>query len=402
VADVRAFGALRYDERVAGPLSALICPPYDVISPEQRRALEARDPRNFVRVELPDEDARGYARAAELLRAWIDEHALVPDEPSIYLHEHEFTVDGERRSRRGVFVALRLQPASDRVVLPHEQTFPKAKADRLELLRATRANTSPIFGMVDGSAMAALRGAHATPVGEATLGDDHHWLSRVSGPTLDRFRQAMRDQRVYLADGHHRYETALNYAEERRAGGDAPERFILAYLCALDDRGLKIFATHRIARGSGDPVMAAARRSFTATPIDRRALERSVPGIVLASGGQFTRLELHADADLSQLPAAWRTLPVAIAEELLVRPAREAGADITYEHDLEDAIDASRRDATAILLRAVDPATLRSVADAGERLPQKTTYFYPKVPAGLVIRTLGNDLRRDGVHEAPT
>ena len=385
---MRAFAALRYDERVAGPLSALICPPYDVISPEQRRALEARSPRNFVHVELPDEEPRGYARAAELLRTWIAEGALVADEPSIYLHEHEFTVKGQRASRRGVFVALRVHPASDRVVLPHELTFPKAKADRLELLRATRANTSPIFGMVDASVMTALRGAHATPVGQATLGEDHHWLSRVGGPTTEKFREAMRDKRVYLADGHHRYETALNYAEERGAPPDAPERFVLAYLCSLEDPGLRIFATHRIVRGGGDALVQAAQRSFTSAPTDRRKISESVPGIVLARGDEFTRLEVRRDVDLSRLPAAWRTLPVALAEELLVRLAREAGAEIGYEHDTERAVSAARDGATAILLRAVDAATLRSVADAGERLPQKTTYFYPKVPAGLVVRSL--------------
>ena len=385
---MRAFAALRYDERVAGPLSALICPPYDVISAEQRRSLEARGPRNFVRVELPDEDAPGYARAGELLRSWIAERALVSDQPSIYLHEHEFSVGGQRHSRRGVFVALRLHPAGERVVLPHELTFPKAKADRLELLRATRANTSPIFGMVDGSAMAALRGAHAVPVGEATLGDDHHWLSRASGEVAEKFGAAMRDQRVYLADGHHRYETALNYAEERRAAPDAPERFILAYLCSLEDPGLRILATHRIVRGNVERLDAAAQRSFDPSPLDRGALSGGVPGIVIARDGKFTRLDLRRDADLSRLPASWRTLPVAIAEELLVKPAREGGAEISYEHDTERAISAAAQGATTILLRAVDPETLRSVADAGERLPQKTTYFYPKVPAGLVIRSL--------------
>src|SRR5439155_1356546 len=205
-------------------------------------------------------------------------------------HEHECTVKGQRASRRGVFVALRVHPASDRVVLPQERTFPQARAVPLELLRATRANTSPIFGMVDASVMTALRGAHATPVGQATLGEDHHWLSRVGGPTTEKFREAMRDKRVYLADGHHRYETALNYAEERGAPPDAPERFVLAYLCSLEDPGLRIFATHRIVRGGGDALVQAAQRSFTSAPTDRRMISESVPGIVLARGDEFTRL----------------------------------------------------------------------------------------------------------------
>ena len=387
---MRAFPALRYDERVAGPLDGLICPPYDVISPEQRVELAGRDERNLVRVELPEEFPTGYREAASLLTRWREEGALAADAPSLYLHEHEFSVGGRRATRHGIFVALRLYPANAGMVLPHELTFPKAKADRLELLRATRANTSPIFGMVDGRALRApLADGAAIDAGHATLGDDRHVLRRVvDRRRIDAFAQAMRDERVYLADGHHRYETALNYANERNAPPDSPERFVLAYLCALDDPGLRIFATHRVISGATGALDAAVARSFTSSVIDRGALGDVQPGIVIARDGRFTRLEPRANVDLSRLPAAWRELPVALAEELLIHPAREGGAEIGYEHDTERAIDAARDGRVAILLRAVDPATLRAVADAGERLPQKTTYFYPKVPAGLVIRAL--------------
>jgi uncharacterized protein (DUF1015 family) len=177
----------------------------------------------------------------------------------------------------------------------------------------------------------------------------------------------------------------LNYlAEHKTVGPNGPERYTLAFLCALDDPGLRIFATHRVVRGAPDALEAAIARSFDAGVIDRGALGDIQPGIAVARDGTFRELKLRTGTDLSALPEAWRTLPVAIAEELLVKPARDAGAEIAYEHDTESAIAAG----TAILLRAVDPPTLRRVADAGERLPQKTTYFYPKVPAGLVVRTL--------------
>ena len=388
MAEIRAFPALRYDTKVAGRLDDLICPPYDVISAEERAALAARSRYSFVRVELPDATPAGYEEAGAFLARWRADHALAADPPSIYVHEHEFVADGARAVRHGVFVALRLYPAEAGIVLPHELTFPKAKADRLELMRATRTNTSPIFGMVDGAVMSALAGAQPAPAGTAKLGADQHRLIRISDTrTIEAFLAAMRDARVYLADGHHRYETALRYADERRAAHDAPERFVLAYLCALDNPGLRIYATHRVITGHRD-ALGAALRSFTTAPIDRGALADMQPGIVLVRDGHFTRLEPRAEVDLSSLPAAWRELPVAIAEELLVRPAREAGADIAYEHDTERAIEMATGGRTAILLRAVDPATLRAVADAGERLPQKTTYFYPKVPAGLVIRSL--------------
>ncbi len=388
MAEIRPFAGLRYDERIAGPLSELICPPYDIISPADREALAAGNARNFVHVELPDPTPGGYAAAAGLLSRWRAEGTLLADEPSIYLHEHDFTLGAARATRRGVFVALRLYAADEAIVLPHERTFPKAKADRLELMRATRANTSPIFGMIDGRPLATLRDVVTVDAGQATLGADAHRLRRVTDTAaIRRFAEAMREERVYIADGHHRYETALAYAAERRAATDAPERFVLTYLCALDDPGLRILGTHRVVTGGG-PALAAALRSFDASPVDRAALGDVQPGIVLVRDGTFTRLEPRAAADLSALPVAWRALPVAIAEALLLGPAREAGAEVTYEHDTDRAIAAATRGRAAVLIRAVDPATLRAVADGGERLPQKTTYFYPKVPTALVIRSL--------------
>ena len=389
MAEVRAFAGIRYDARVAGPLSDLICPPYDVITPEDRARLAARSERNFVRIELPDPTPAGYAGAAQLLRDWRADGTLATDPPSLYLHEHDFTLGGARATRRGVFVALRLHAPADGVVLPHERTFPKAKADRLELLRATRANTSPVFGMVAGGAMRALDRAASSDAGTAHLGGDEHRLRRLSDAhAIASFAHALREERVYIADGHHRYETALTYANERGAADGSAERHVLTYLCALDDPGLRILATHRVVTGGRPALDAAIARSFDATPIDRGMLATAASGIVLVRDGQLTRLEPRADADRSALPEAWRTLPVAIAEELLLKSARDAGVQIAYEHDTDRAIDMARGGASTVLIRAVDPGTLRAVADAGERLPQKTTYFYPKVPTALVIRSL--------------
>ena len=389
VADVRGFRALRYDERVAGPLSSLICPPYDVISAEQRRALEVRSPRNFVRVELPPPDPAGYRGAGELLRAWTAKGALKRDMPTaVYIHDHTFAIGSTRVTRRGVFVALRLHPAEDGVVLPHEHTFPKAKADRLELMRATRSNTSPIFGLVGGDAIAKLT-PDSHEIAKADADGQQHRLSWVTSPdAVAEFSAALREERVYIADGHHRFETALTYANEQRAPAESPLRFTLTSLTALDDPGVRIFATHRLVHGHRAVLDAAIARSFDASPMERGAMAGVQPGIMLARDGRFTRLELRADADLSHLPAAWRGLPVAIAEELLLKDARDAGAVVTYEHETDRAIADARADIVAVLVRAVDPATLRAVSDAGERMPQKTTYFFPKVPAGLVIRPL--------------
>jgi uncharacterized protein (DUF1015 family) len=390
VAEFIPFRALRYDSSVAGPLSGLICPPYDVIDDKEREHLYARSPYNFVRIEFPKESSAEsrYARAAADLSDWIRQEVLRRDgRESFYLHEHAFEVAGRRLVRHGIFGALRLHPQSEGVVLPHELTFPKAKADRLELLRATRANTSPVFGMfADDGLMRSLGEAARTPASETTIGTESHRLDRiVDAPTIARIASALRDKRVYIADGHHRYETALNYLGELDGvGPNDPARYALAFLCALDDPGLRIFGTHRIVRGAAEALESAIARSFDASEIDRGALGDIQPGIVLARDGAFHALTLRPTIDLSSVPAAWRTLPVAIAEEFLVRPLREAGAEIEYEHDTQRAIAAG----TAILVRADDPLTLPRVADAGERMPQKTTYFFPKVPAGLVVRTL--------------
>ncbi|MDP9251593.1 MAG: DUF1015 domain-containing protein [Chloroflexota bacterium] len=390
MADFVPFRALRYDSSIAGPLSSLICPPYDVIDEKERERLYARSPYNFVRIEYPkDSPDDKYARAAADLSDWLRREVLRRDgRESFYLHEHAFEVAGRRLVRRGIFGALRLYPQNEGIVLPHELTFPKAKADRLELLRATHANTSPVFGMFadDSGLMRSLGEGARTPAGETMIGTESHRLDRIDDPaTTARIAAALRDKRVYIADGHHRYETALNYlAELGDVGPNAPERYALAFLCALDDPGLRIFGTHRIVRGAADALESAIARWFDVSEIDRGALGDIQPGIVLARDGIFHALTLRPTVDLSTVPAAWRTLPVAIAEEFLVKPAREAGAEIAYEHDTERAIAAG----TAILVRAVDPLTLQRVADAGERMPQKTTYFFPKVPAGLVVRTL--------------
>jgi uncharacterized protein (DUF1015 family) len=391
VAEFTPFRALRYDSSIAGPLSSLVCPPYDVIDEKERERLYARSPFNFVRIEFPTESSGDdkYARAAADLSDWRRREVLRRDgRDSFYLHEHTFEVAGRSLVRRGIFGALRLYPQTEGVVLPHELTFPKAKADRLELLRATRANTSPVFGMFadDTGLVRSLGQGAGTPAGETTIGTESHRVQRIDdAATVARIASALRDKRVYIADGHHRYETALNYlAELSDVGPNAPERYTLAFLCALDDPGLRIFGTHRIVRGAPDALESAIARSFDVSLIDRGALGDIQPGIVVAHEGIFRSLTLRPTVDLSTLPAAWRTLPVAIAEEFLVKPARDAGAEIAYEHDTPRAIAAG----TAILVRAVDPLTLQRVADAGERMPQKTTYFFPKVPAGLAVRTL--------------
>jgi len=395
MADVAPFRALRYGEQPE-QLGQLLCPPYDVISADDRDRLYGQSPHNFVRVEFPKPEGDPYANAAADLAAWRLRGVMRQDPAAaIYVHDHEFLIGKTRVRRRGIHCALRLHLPEEGIVMPHELTFPKAKEDRLALLRATRTNTSAIFGVFEDAhgeiAGGISRHIEGTkPTAEATVGVEQHRVWAIGDRLgIGEFRDALAKRRVYIADGHHRYETALAYLAERGAGtsADAPIGYVLAYLCAADDPGLRIFATHRVVRGNG-ALDRAIDRYFERSPINAGAIADIQPGIVVVRDGRYEQLQLRADADLSSVKPVWRDLPVAQAEELLLRDVRDSGAEIAYEHDTNAALAATEAGATALLLRAVDPETLRRVADAGERLPQKTTYFYPKVPAGLVVRPL--------------
>ncbi|MEA2662054.1 MAG: hypothetical protein QOH08_1626 [Chloroflexota bacterium] len=410
MADVVPFHGLRFDESKAGPLSELISPPYDVISEAEREALYARSPFNVVRLEEgrdePGDSAvdNKYTRAKGSLEEWLATGVVKVDtSPAFYLYDHYFMLGGQRVRRRGFLGALRLYQEGRGIVRPHERTFPKAKTDRLKLLRATRTNTSPVFGLFadeKGAVASALEAwmvrGPARLVADARVGDERHLLWALDDrPVMEKLTAALKDQRVYIADGHHRYETGLAYLKEEieAAKIDFDEdstHFTLAYLCALDDPGLRIFGTHRVVRGADAAIDELVPRNFDSRVIERGALGDTQPGIVLVRDGTFTALTPKPELDLSAMPESWRTLPVAQAEELLVEPARKLGGEVTYEHDLERAIAAAHGGATTVLLRAVEAETLKKVADSWERLPQKTTYFYPKVPAGLVLRPLGD------------
>ena len=409
MADIVPFHGLRYDEAKAGPLGDTISPPYDVISETDREALYDRSPYNAVRLEAGSEEpgddpvTNRYTRAKAALGSWLEAGVLRVDAvPSFYLHDHYFELGGQRIRRRGFFGALRLYQEGRGIVRPHERTFAKPKTDRLRLLRATRTNTSPVFGMFEdakGAVASALEAwmvrGPARLVADAHVGSERHLLWALDDKPLGgKLSGLLKDKRIYIADGHHRYETALSYLREEQEAGrveldEDSVQFVLTFLCALDDPGLRIFATHRVITGGRDAIDAAVGRSMDTAVIDRGAIGDIQPGIVLVRDGTFTALTPKPGLDLSALPESWRTLPVAQAEELVLRPARDAGADVTYEHDTERAIDAAQDGRSAILLRTVSAATLQSVADAWERMPQKTTYFYPKVPAGLVFRPLG-------------
>jgi uncharacterized protein (DUF1015 family) len=424
MADVRPFRALRYAPHL--DLAAALSPPFDIISPEQQRALHERAPYNAVHIELAMDagDGSRYQLAAETLRSWRNDGTLLRDnQPALYLYDQQFERDGTPYSRRLIFARLRLEAWDKGIVLPHEETFGAPKEDRLRLLRAIHTNTSPVFLIYrdhDRAIEAVLNGtASAAPVADFT-GDDgqHHTLRRIDDPrTNEALGAAFELETLYIADGHHRYETALGYRDERRAvasdwSGEEPENFALVALAAAGDPGLLILPINRIT-AAGVPFEEARRRLnglFRLEP--QPSLEDLEASLRSGAASHFGLLSsespepyLLSVADPKAIDgllpqdrsAAWRSLDYAIVNHALLRHVlslEEAQmSDYGTLWFTEDAAEAERdvrsgRARYAVLVNPVPITGVLDVADSGERMPQKSTFFYPKVPTGLVFNPL--------------
>jgi uncharacterized protein (DUF1015 family) len=337
VADVRPFRAERYDEAQAGPLATLVAPPYDVISPVDREEYLRRSPYNVVHLTLPDDEAG----AARDLEDWRARRVLAREEPSAWLLSQEYTgPDGVTRTRSGLVASLRAEPYDRGIVLPHERTHAGPKEGRLRLLRATRTELEPIFLLYEGDAV-------QLPDREPDLqsGGDKLWRA----DDLPDFS----DTQLLIADGHHRYETALAYA----ADGGSP--YLMVVLVPTRQGGLTIFPTHRIAEH-----VNGAR----GTPIDEPGDE--LPGVVLYRDGRYELLESDAlDVDVVD----------ALSPQGVTYTPRRADAVATVDRGEAEA---------AFLLRPTRIEDVWAVARRGETMPQKSTYFFPKLTSGLLFHPL--------------
>src|ERR1700722_1044469 len=422
MADVQPLRALHYEPAVAGPLADVVAPPYDVIDAEQRAQLIERSPLNIVAIDLPQGEPDRYAAAGELLEEWQREGALVRDQrPALWAHTQDYTgPDGQRRTRRGFFCRVRIEPYGAGRVRPHERTHPGPKEDRLRLTRATRANVSPIFSLFSDPQQAAWSALEpftaAPPWGEVSDADGTvHRLWRVEDEqAIAAVQAATRDAELLIADGHHRYETMRTYAEEIDAAGTADgeeHRFILMCLVALEDPGVTVFPTHRVVNRLDDAKRAsragAIEPDFEAEPV---ALEQLAPppgegplqlGYITREDARPLRLTLKdqaiADAALSDHSEAYRHLDTGVLETLLLKGA--LGLDdedishfngMFYARDAAEAI-AMVRDGdyeAAFLMRPTPIGQVREIAAAGENMPPKSTYFFPKLLTGLLLNPL--------------
>jgi uncharacterized protein (DUF1015 family) len=420
MADVQPLRALHYDPAVVGPISSVVAPPYDVIDAAQRAELLARSPFNVVAVDLPQGEPNGqdpYATAGELFESWQLQGALVRDtEPAMWAHTQDYSgPDGQARTRRGFFCRVRIEDYGPGRVRPHERTHPGPKEDRLRLTRATRTNVSPIFSLYSDPTQAAWRAlspaTEATPWAEVTDADDTvHRIWRVADPqAIAAVQAATRETELLIADGHHRYETMQSYAQE--IGGEGEHRYILMCLVALEDPGLTVFPTHRLIGGLDDERRAALKDALERDfEIEEVPVERIAPapgdgplqlGYIDGQDGRPLRLTLKdqaiADAALPGRSPAYRHLDTGVLETLLLKNALGlSDEDIShfnglfYARDTAEALEMVRSGAydAAFLMRPTPVEQVRGVAAAGENMPPKSTYFYPKLLTGLLFNPL--------------
>lgn len=382
------FAGLRYSSDL--PLDDVISPPYDVIDEPERERLEARSPFNSVRVELPQPEGPldRYAAAQALLDQWLATGILVRDDaPSFYVYRMEFADElGRPRHTTGVLGALELSKPGEGDVLPHERTMSKPKDDRLNLLRAAHANLSPVWGLSMAPGLAKLTSVDGPPDASAVDDDGvRHQLWRVTDAApLEAIAEAVASAPVVIADGHHRFETALAYRDERRgATGDAAADydFLMAYIVELVDDELTVEAIHRVINGlpDGFDVLGALRPFFDSAPVGGLPDLGPAMGVVTPEG--IWRLEPRPDTDAK----AEHDLD---SSRLDVALASFPDHELSYQHGRElvaRAVDEGRAQ-VGVLLR---PATVAQISETGRtrtRMPEKTTFFYPKLRTGLVFR----------------
>lgn len=427
MAEIKPFKGLRYTEK-AGDIKALCCPPYDIIGGEQRAALIDKNEYNLIRLELPviggSEDLTPYREAASTLRGWLKEEILKRDErDGLYIYEMEFSALGSSYKVKGFVSLVKLEPFSKGVILPHEETLSKAKADRFNLMKTTGCNFSQIYSLYmdeDNSVFGLIDGASkGAPDSEFTDDDNvtHRMWRLTDTDTVNKITEKMADKKLYIADGHHRYETALNYRKYVNDNLDetGTSDYVTMMLVNMENSGLVVFPTHRIVRDLPEfdynAVCEKCKEYFEITPYLNRekgeigleeAYKNGEKAFVLFTGdNNYTLLKLRDISVMDNLlPGgckALRQLDVSILHTLVLE--RIFGIDkenmanqinLTYTRSADEALAAvdGKRANCCFLLNPTRVEEIREVAAAGDKMPQKSTYFYPKLTTGLVMNKI--------------
>jgi uncharacterized protein (DUF1015 family) len=391
-----------------GDLRKVLAPPYDVIPPAYQDELYARDPRNIVRVVLNREPGdAGYADVAETYARWLADGTLAPDpEPALYLLEQTFRVEGQSLQRFGLLARVRAEDPEKGVILPHEQTRKAAKEDRWRVLNATRANFSPIFMMFPDAAGRFVAATEAATKVEPALrytddgGVEHRLWRLPAGPKTATFVTILGSTKAYIADGHHRYATALRYRDAKGPDG----AWTLGYFTPMEAPGLVIQPYHRIlsegpnlaqakAALAGKFLLADAKDVAAAAAAVARSTRTYAFALAWPDGGALVAEALPSGEALfaADTPKSLRALDTYFLHQVVLRPLLGVPDEaVSYVHSLAEAEEAVEKKACrlAVLLRGTPARQIVDVAEAKESMPAKSTFFYPKLPSGLVIHPL--------------
>ena len=434
MAEVRPLRGIRYVKEKVGDIAQVVTPPYDVISKEAQATYYARSPYNVIRLELgqtTEEDSAlntVYTRAAATLAEWRLQQVLREEEsPCYYVYQQVFIYDGQQYTRTSLMARVRLESWDAKVVLPHEHTLAKAKDDRLKLLRACAANLSPVMSLYDDPQgrirrLLASYAEHAEVQITDEAGEEHRLHPIRDEQQIASIQDFFAQRQLYIADGHHRYETALAYQQEIREQrkelyAEDAANFVLMALIDVDDPGMLVLPTHRMLFGLEQEKLDALTEAQFARYFTVQALPAAMssegivqhmteagqeqPALVFATNKQTLLLTLNEQGKQKMRESghseAWNSLDVAVAQHLIMEAIlglsaenMTAGTHVRYVRDPQQALHAVESGETqaAVLLNATRVRQIRDVAQADDRMPQKSTYFYPKLITGLVINPL--------------
>ncbi|MBQ8868543.1 MAG: DUF1015 domain-containing protein [Oscillospiraceae bacterium] len=420
MAKIKPFKALRFTDK-AGEIRELVCPPYDIINEEQRLALLEANEHNLIRLELPRGD-EPYKDAAKTFKEWLSDGIVACDEnEGIYLYEERFTVKGKEYSLKGFVSLVRLAEFSEGVVLPHEETLSKAKTDRFNLMTETGCSFSQIYSLFMDEDRAVSSKVEALSAGAPDIcftdgeGVTHSLWCIYDKEAIDYIADKMADKKLYIADGHHRYETALNFARANSKDlKDDNERtnYCMMFLINIESSGLVVFPTHRVLhslenfdaarlleRCKGDFDILEDQPLGKAEELLDAAAAKGEKAFAFYCGGEsFSLMTLKNKAVMAEIlegkSAAYQNLDVSVLHSLVLE--RLFGIDkenmanqknLFYTRDISEAISEVKK-GTANCAFFINPTLvteIRDVAAAGEKMPQKSTYFYPKLVTGLVM-----------------
>ena len=426
MAEVRAFKALRFTDK-AGDISKNVCPPYDIISEDERLGFIAESKNNIIRLEKPVGD-NAYEEAKKLYLDWSDKGIIATDDKKgIYVYEEEFEAYGRPYKIKGIFVRVRLEEFEKGVVLPHEETLSKAKQDRFDLMCSTYCNFSPIYCMYTDEKREISSIVDTMSEGKAEIefaaGDgvvQRIWKCEDESVT-DKVEELFKDKQLFIADGHHRYETGLRFRNKLISDGvivdkDHDANFIMMFLIDMENSGLVVFPTHRMVTGLSsfdkEKALEGMKKYFDVTEISECEVDKKLSenednkaNVMVTADGKYYLSVMKKDAaeKLSEMnpekSEAYKGLDVTVLHSLILenilgidKENMAKQINLKYTRDKDEAIEAVKNGSAncSFIINATKVEEIKAVALEGEKMPQKSTYFYPKLITGLVMNRLAD------------